>query len=1112
MSYFQMPVFTPTRHYNPCPICSDTTGKCRETDHVQLCMTMADALHHIPGFRFIGRTKNDLWGKWVAQKASKQSSFQPVASPRASFLSKKKSKATPLSADERDRHYTHLLENLSLHPDDYADLKRRGLTDEHIQQWGVKSVEPWQSLSSSLPSNLPGVRQNGRSLNIFAEGYVCPIRDVKGRIVACQIRSRSGNSTENGDGNDADSKGIPKYYWLTSKTKKNPLGATAHLTPLLGTEELPLSVYRPAHCIRSAIALVEGTGVKPLLTAERRHIITIGAAGGQFASSPQTLRDTLDELNSVHAVDDSQTSSNPPSPRIIEFYPDAGAISNAHVLRQYRATWSLLQSLGYSVQVMWWNQLTKASPDIDELDDFSRIQTLTVEEFEAIARHPKHFLQQISSLFGLGKKRTKQDKTPAQRQLNPQHKTIHTYAKGDRIQTWKRAIASGYRYILDSSATGTGKSFDTGTLNPSDLAADIDTVESIIYLSDQHRNPTVSTLSETNGWLDLEARHAGLTVEASPNGTHRLRRAQPGDPIHVSANCSRNQTIRSLQEKNIAGAETSALICGFCPLKETCTQAQGDGYGFLKQRRDVLLAEKFRAHPDSLPSPDDYTYENKLVIWDEPGQTFNIRHDIHVTLKDVEQTIAALLKNESIFNAVKPLLAALVPHLDGSAPRTKFGLTHDHVIGLLPDTEHIPLDDVQNLLTADLNYLETLTVSEDHHLASLTASYLEHPLSSLVDTPLTRNVDEAIAHYTAQKVVKNWLPELIKIVQGTQKGALSIQRNRLTISLLNSRHRAVVNAARATVFLDATLSRSDLALKLQCREEDIYETQQIQATHNNLTVIQVTDMGRMGMQRGRQQSQRAQAVIDHYKKIDSQTKVIDFKKNQADGAWWRDSRGVNDFNQVTTLILVGTPCRNLIDQAIEFQLLSEHPTGDATDFAQYVNRVIEADILQAIGRIRHHQRKDEHLTVILISNFETDVAQQKVHASEITENAQTKKEKFITTAFKAMLQLRTRGEKVTQTSVAKLTKYSQQYISRFWKLLQTLLEEFNRTCSNKLTKARFTDSESIHHEQGQGTPKTLLPNTSNPLLYPRRCVGSGVHAQWLEQIYRDLQHAPHNCT
>ena len=40
----------------------------------------------------------------------------------------------------------------------------------------------------------------------------------------------------------------------------------------------------------------------------------------------------------------------------------------------------------------------------------------------------------------------------------------------------------------------------------------------------------------------------------------------------------------------------------------------------------------------------------------------------------------------------------------------------------------------------------------------------------------------------------------------------------------------------------------------------------------------------------------------------------------------------------------------------------------------------------------------------------------------------------------AASQLKANGEKITQTAIAKLTGYSQQYLSRSWKLLLTLLE------------------------------------------------------------------------
>jgi hypothetical protein len=104
-------------------------------------------------------------------------------------------------------------------------------------------------------------------------------------------------------------------------------------------------------------------------------------------------------------------------------------------------------------------------------------------------------------------------------------------------------------------------------------------------------------------------------------------------------------------------------------------------------------------------------------------------------------------------------------------------------------------------------------------------------------------------------------------------------------------------------------------LKLGVNPEEILEVRQAIPDQGNLTLTQVMDLGRLGMQRGADQQRRVAAIIQHYQAIDPTTKVIDFKQftEEGMGAWWRDSRGVNDFEQVKTLILCGTPCRNLAD-------------------------------------------------------------------------------------------------------------------------------------------------------------------------------------------------------
>lgn len=290
--------------------------------------------------------------EWQRQQEQRQQERQKTEEQR---------KATCLSPEKRDKYYRQLLGQLELHPTDYADLKHRGLTDEQIKAAGFKSVKQWQKLSFELPHILPGVNLDQKSLNT-QEGYLCPIYDVDRLLVGFQVRMRK-----------ADEGG--RYRWLSSKTKKRPNGATAHLP----NGENPIAVARPLDGIlRTGIGAGEGI-LKPFIASQRLGYPVIGAAGGQFGSSPDTLKYTLEVLS-----EELNTT-------IVDFYPDSGAIEgkdgkpNEHVLRQYQKTFKLLSDWGYTIRIGWWGQITKDQPDIDELDDLSAIAFITPDEFLAMA-------------------------------------------------------------------------------------------------------------------------------------------------------------------------------------------------------------------------------------------------------------------------------------------------------------------------------------------------------------------------------------------------------------------------------------------------------------------------------------------------------------------------------------------------------------------------------------------------------------------------------------------------------------------------------------------------------------------------------------------------------
>lgn len=992
--------FITTRKQNPCPLCRDTKGKCRETEALHLCMAFTEAYDSVPGFRFLGQTKDGLWGKWIADDSltwteDQRQDWQRQREQRLAL--EQKQRAGSLDATERDRHYQTLLAELSLHPADRVDLHRRGLTDAQIETWGVKSVGQWQPLLREFPLDLPGISLSGRSLNTPGEGYLCPIRNVEGLLVGFQIRLRQGDT---------------RYLWLTSASKKRTHGPTPHLPH----GELPLAIHRPEEESRPRIALVEGVGAKPFILAQRLNVVTIGAAGGQFASSPQTLKHSLEVLSAEQST------------RTIEFYPDAGAILNRNVLRQYRATWKLLQQWGYDIRVLWWGQETKASPDIDELEDFSQIQPLTVDEFEQIARPRLHWLTQIQRTL---KRRLSPGKSAAtlERVLAdhpaPAFEGVQ-YAAGDRLQTWQQGIKQGYRFVLDLSPPGSGKSFDSGRVDP----AAFEGIRQVIYVSDEHRNPTVETLSQN--WVDLEARHGGLVLETTPGDSSRIKRAGKGETPNIPANCNRTQLIGALRAKQIQGADQAAIICGTCPLRESCSHAQGPGYGFLNQRRLALSSQKLRSHPDSLPTPQDYEFSNVLLLWDEPGQSFTVKREIQVRLADLEQTIAALITYPEVFQAVQGLLVTLLTYLNGETPIGKFGLNHQEVLERLPEVGEINLIALEQILHPDLSFLNS-TSQHGVDLADLPPALRKQ--FSEKDSDLATQAD--------QRLLKQWLPDLLRILQGTIRGTLHLNRGSLTIALPDPRHQHIVQAAKATIFLDATLSREDLALKLGCQPEEIFLCQQVVPEPTNLKLTQVIDLGRMGMQRGSHQQHRAAAIVDHYQTLDPTTKAIDFKKfaGGKTGAWWRDSRGRNDFEQDTTLILIGTPCRNLADLLAEYAILTGHTDPeDSAGFKAFVDRTIKADFHQAIGRLRAHRRLDESLQVVILSDFDLEIANvQQVKASSITLEAADKFELFTLAVQQAAKQLQAEGKKITQSAVSGLTSYSQQYISRHWQLLLSLI-------------------------------------------------------------------------
>ncbi|BAY67211.1 hypothetical protein NIES22_73740 (plasmid) [Calothrix brevissima NIES-22] len=343
-----------------CPVCNGSAKGCRQSSLTGLIFCRS---HEAQPTNHIYRGE-DVHGFGLWQAVEDAQAFTSQASEererrRREFLEAEEHRRQlqiqkQLPANKRNKWYRLLLNELTLSDSDFLKLLERGFTPEQIINDGYKSVRAWQKLSNSFPSNLPGVLPNG-VLNVSGDGILCPFSNKNSLIVSCQVRLHEAT-----DG---------KCRWLTSSTKKNPEGATSHLNG-----ELPIGVFEPENFTGDSIWLTEGTSIKPSLTRYRLGVPVLGASGGRFDGSPETSRQSVAYLCEKYRT------------KLLTFAVDAGDVVNrSGVPQRWKQQIEFFSSLGYECRIAWWNQITKDDCDIDELEDYSQIEFISLDEFLSIA-------------------------------------------------------------------------------------------------------------------------------------------------------------------------------------------------------------------------------------------------------------------------------------------------------------------------------------------------------------------------------------------------------------------------------------------------------------------------------------------------------------------------------------------------------------------------------------------------------------------------------------------------------------------------------------------------------------------------------------------------------
>lgn len=640
----------------------------------------------------------------------------------------------------------------------------------------------------------------------------------------------------------------------------------------------------------------------------------------------------------------------------------------------------------------------------------------------------------------------------------------------ERIRnTVPEAIATGKKFILDISHTGAGKSHHVGLFTP-----DIFGVNTLYYLSNDHRNPTTATIE---AWTDLPVRNDGLVSDLTKLtglGNPYIRWPKPGEQPDVEGNCLRTTLFHLLSAKGYTIVKEEAKfnpICHTCKFRAHCAGTDGmggffprvPGATFRRDRGDALADSRIRANINSLPKPEDI--KNAVAFVDEASRQIQPVEFIEVGLEDFDRTMMEVQAHlPAVYDQIKQLILPVRSFISGDIKpnqETYYGWDDAQIRGMLPTLpDNIP-EILESLKALEPN-IEELVKEPD----SVTLDGVEGDKKN-VNRDTLKYIRGAFQAQSTAEIYKNllslpvrWLIPLLEILGGITQGALRItsdsaalQRNRkLMIPQKVGRQKETLAAFDAVVLMDATATRESMALQLGCDPKDILVISEHRPSYENLTIQQITGLGLCGRDRSPKKKAQLAALIEELTKQHKKLGVIDHHKakRDGDGYWFVDNRGSNAYIENDALLLIGTPYQNI--GAVN-QIHSSLDQGGEMDAQKYIDHLVQTEVVQAVGRPRANRRPDEQITVYIVS--EKDLSYLLDYypgaklvtstAFEITPTAGTGAEQIHWAIFQAFGQMVETGEKIDIKAIAKKVGKSQAYMSKIakefggWRRLQKIL-------------------------------------------------------------------------
>ena len=881
-----------------CPVCNNKRHDCRRNGNVVFCREENRGLNFIGtdsiGFNMYADTNP------ISSENKSKNNIKTKSKTR-----KKDNKTTTVNNKNRDISISQIFHESKLNISHLKELQERGIESDFAKKY-------FTSIENKIYNNVKDFPGFDNGYYFHVSGLLCPCISPKGEYLGFQIKP--------------DNPNLPKYLWPKSK-KQN---ITSHVN-IHGKLELPMAFWGWEK--GKPLNLIEGI-LKPAIAWYKYSDANwCGAAGGNF--SKNQIKQAIEIYK----------------PPYICFYPDAGSGSNFQTAqRDCKTIFSLLNEIDIPIYIADWDQLeNKYKGDFDEIseDEIKEIKFLSPLEYKNKIlkiekdRNPNFIIDilekaKVSEYIKFPSIKTseiEEKEAGVDDDFNGNNIKIIVQNTKERRKAYKKAYEKGYKFVLDTSGTGTGKSYTVGELQNEDFDA------KIFYINRSSRNPSNKNIEEN--FKELPARNDGLVVDSeqkTPKGNPVRRRIAEGDNKDnikmTRSNCHWEHRHRVIAEKN----KNTKEICKVCPFYDDCKKSSGEGYGFLHEISQALAHKKVRANINGI-NPD--FIDQDILIFDE---SFSIEpyRKLEIKYEDISEISSFRPENEENLNFIKLKILKILELI--SITEERYGLLHKDILEFLGKPPEWLGDFIREI--------EEKKIEDDRDL-------IERGYENLV--------------------CKNWILDFLKVWNRDRDGSFSvIKNNSFNILIRNDQLQSVLSNSKFSIFLDATSSREELANKLGISEDEIFHISSPKEDMENVQINQIVGLGKAGKDRSKQCQDRINALIKYFEdEYIGDVGIIDFKKF-AQAGWLKhfsDSKGSNEFEEKNAILMIGAPYPHIGEIANEYSLqygIGVDINKPSDHFKEFYGNRFASEVYQEIGRLRSNNRKEEFLEFYFAADFDIE--------------------------------------------------------------------------------------------------------------------------------------------